>query len=491
MQYSTPRSLYNYIPQNNEQDFTTSVIEKIPYFNRILGYNRYSETKQVKSVTFQLTEDCNLRCSYCYQINKSKSVLDLEVAKKFIDLLLSDDTSKSPTVNKNTCDFIILDFIGGEPFLQVELMGDIVSYFIKRCIELNHPWARGYMISLSTNGTLYFTDKVQKFIKKYKNKLSVNITVDGNKELHDSCRVFEDGSGSYDLASAAVLDWNNNIQKGVGSRNTKITIAPQNVMYLKDAILNMIDLGFEYIHANCVYEDVWDDTIHPKILYDQLVSIGDYLLENDLEQNVMLSTIDPLHFFPLTIDENKNWCGGDGSMLALDTEGNIFNCVRYMKSSLGGQQEPLVIGNVWDGIATVPKFKRNLELMQSISRRSQTTDKCFWCPISKGCAYCSAYNYQLFGTPDKRTTTTCGMHTAASLAAVYYWNKVMEKHNDSERYVMMAPKEWAVPIIGEEEYDKLLKLSKSEPIYEDKWYKENAKPVRMKDGRLVLAENEI
>ena len=110
-----------------------------------------------------------------------------------------------------------------------------------------------FMISVGTNGTLYFTDKVQKFLKKYEGRVSLAITVDGNKSLHDSCRVFHDGSGSYDIASKAAVDW----MKRTGSGSTKLTIAPENVMYLSDAVKNMINLGFTNVNENCVYEDVW------------------------------------------------------------------------------------------------------------------------------------------------------------------------------------------------------------------------------------------
>ncbi len=72
---------------------------------------------------------------------------------------------------------------------------------------------------------------------------------------------------------------------------------------------------------------------------------------------------------------------------------------------------------------------------------------------------CSAYNYQVFGTVDKRATFICEMHKARSLANVYYWNKVYEKEGSNKRFQMHCPEEWAVPIIGDEEYSYLLKLS--------------------------------
>ena len=414
--------------------------------------------KALRNITIQVTEDCNLCCSYCYQINKSKQRLSFDTAKKFIDLLLDPDQSKNPAYNSWENSFVILDFIGGEPLLEIDLVSQICHYFYKRLIELDHPWKVGYMISIGTNGTLYFDERVQRFIDEFPGRVSFSITLDGNKRLHDSCRVFPDGSGSYDKASAACLDWNKRLAEGAVPAS-KLTIAPENVMYLKEAVLHMIDLGYVNINENCVYEDVWK-TSDATILYNQLKEIADYLIENDLEEKVTLRIFDPTLYGPMEEDDNDNWCGGDGSMLALDVNGDIFNCVRYMKSSLGSDQPPLKIGDVENGIAIAPCDKSNLECMRCITRRSQSTDECFNCPIAKGCGWCSAYNYQTFGTVNKRATFICDMHKAEALANTYYWNKVFRKHNEDDiRLPLECPREWALPIIGKDEYDMLAELA--------------------------------
>ena len=473
-----------YYNQIQTQEYSNMISTLLPYINRI-DNNKYGKGK-VRTITIQVTEACNLACSYCYQINKSPAKLKFETAKKFIDLILGDDSEKNSYLNKDNTDFVILDFIGGEPLLEIDLIDKIVDYFIKRCIELDHPWKMGYMISIGTNGTLYFEDKVQKFLNKHPHRISMNITVDGDKELHDSCRVFHDGRGSYDLASSAALDW---IKRTNGNgKSTKLTIAPENIKYLKSAIINMIDLGFEFINENCVYEDVWNKD-YAKELYYQLKSIGKYLLENDLETKINLRILNPDSYQPLSISDNNNWCGGDGSMIALDVDGNIFNCIRYMKSSLGDSREPLTIGNVDIGIGCDPIHKKNIESMRSITRYSQSSEKCFWCPIAKGCGWCSAYNYQLYGTVNKRTTTTCDMHIAASLASVYYWNKVLLKHNEEFKLPVYCPEEWAIPIIGKNEYELIVNDSGFPKTHEDAWYNNTIKPINiMEDGTLTIAE---
>ena len=148
--------------------------------------------QKVQNLDFIVTEDCNLRCKYCYICHKSKGhSMNFETAKKFIDYVMGDSFEKEPAV--------ILSFIGGEPLLEVELIDKIVDYFKSTTYAMEHQWAWNYRISITTNGVNFGTPEVQKFIAKNKGKLSVTITIDGTKEKHDLQRVFPDGSGSYDM----------------------------------------------------------------------------------------------------------------------------------------------------------------------------------------------------------------------------------------------------------------------------------------------------
>lgn len=408
-----------------------------------------------KVVTFQVTDACNLACTYCYQINKGTRVMSFEVAKKFIDLLLSGEKGFSDYIGVNNTPGLILDFIGGEPLLEVELIDKIIDYFRAKALELDHPWAEKYKCSISSNGVLYFDPKVQKFLNKHKEHLSFSISIDGNKELHDSCRVFPDGRPSYDIAIAGAMDW---IDRG-NYMGSKITVAPANVSHIYEASKHMIELGYYDININCVFEDGW--TIdHAKILYQQLKKFADYLLSLDDTTEYYYAFFKEDSYKPIPESENNNWCGGDGSMLAVDPDGVLYPCIRYMESSLGENQTPIIIGNVDNGIAATQEIKDCIHCMQCITRRSQSTDECFYCEIGQGCSWCSAYNYQVFGTVDKRATFICEMHKAASLANVYFWNKLYEKYNMDKKLEMHCPKEWAVPIIGEEEYNMLYELQK-------------------------------
>ena len=308
------------------------------------------------------------------------------------------------------------------------------------------------MFSICSNGTLYHDPEVGRVLNKWKNRLSFSVTVDGNKELHDSCRIFPDGSPSYDLAVSAAKDWMN---KG-NYMGSKITIAPANVMHTYDAIVHMFELGYCEINANCVYEDGWKP-IHATVLYNEMKRLADYILENnmDFENDYYCSLFEEEFFHPKLSSDLENWCGGNGVMLAVDPAGIIYPCLRYMESSLGNQQEPYSIGDVDHGICQTECDRCRVERLKKIDRRTQSTDECFNCPIAEGCSWCTAYNYQIFGTPDARATYICIMHKARALANAYFWNRYYKKNKINKRMKLYIPKEWALNIITEKEWNLL------------------------------------
>lgn len=406
-----------------------------------------------KTVTFQVTDDCNLACKYCYQINKGKRRMSLDTAKKFVDMLLDATPEDNSYINPVNSPFLIIEFIGGEPFLGIELIDQIMDYFVGQAFERMHPWATRYCVSICSNGVLYFEENVQRFLNKHRNHLSLSVTIDGNKELHDSCRVFPDGSPSYDIAVAAAKDW---MDRG-GYMGSKITIAPGNITYLYDALTHMVGLGYTEINANCVYEKGWT-VEHAQELYRQMKRFADFLLENDLD-DIYCSLFEENFFKPKQEGDDQNWCGGTGSMLSCDPDGYLYPCIRYMESSLGTDQKPVRIGHVDTGLETTDEEKETVRCLNCITRRTQSTDECYYCPIAEGCSWCSAYNYQEFGTADRRATYICEMHKARSLANVYFWNKWYVKTGAPDRFKMHCPKAWALPVIGEEEYGYLLNIS--------------------------------
>ena len=402
---------------------------------------------KTRTITFQITDDCNLCCSYCYQINKGHNKMPFEIAKTLIDELLHNDKLIKNYVKSKNSLGVILEFIGGEPLLEVDLIDQIIDYFIEQCIILHHPWVDKFRVSICSNGVLYFTPKVQEFIKKHQTHLSFSISIDGNKKLHDTCRIFPDGTGSYDLAIKAAKHYMKHYDKNLGS---KMTLSIDNINYTFLALVNLWENGYNYIHANCVYEKGW--TIeHARVLYNELKKVADYLLNNHLEK-IKGTSILNLDLSQQKNTSDQNFCGGDGNMLAIDYKGDLYPCLRYMESSIGQNQLPYIIGNINDGIGYNQQTK-NMIAGLNVTYKSQSPQKCLDCPVSGECGWCSALNYQEFGTINKRTTYTCLMHKARVLANYYYQNKM------GGNYPFLINKQDAIDIIGEDETNQLMELA--------------------------------
>jgi len=152
-----------------------------------------------------------------------------QTAKQIIDLLFNMNLNETNNIiNQNTFG-IILDFIGGEPLMNLEVIDYSCSYFLEECLKRNHHWARHWKCSFVSNGALFFKNSTQDFLKKFKGFISFGITLDGPKQVHDSCRKYFDGTGNFEDAYKAFKY----CQKNFGYNQTKVTISKN--------ILNNID----------------------------------------------------------------------------------------------------------------------------------------------------------------------------------------------------------------------------------------------------------
>lgn len=414
-----------------------------------------SQDSLARTVTFCVTDACQLRCTYCYETGKSNHFMTKETAEKFIDLVLSGDKGMSEYINIDNSPSVILEFIGGEPFLAIDLIEEICEMWFDKCIEKMHPWAERTMLSICSNGVAYRDPKVQRFLDKWGHRLSFSVTVDGTKDMHDACRLFPDGRGSYDLATDAAEDW----MKRGGKMGSKLTVAPANVDRLSEAVIHMYEKGYHDVWANCVYEEGWTYS-DATTLYNQLKVVGSYILENNmnLEDDYSMCMFDDTLFHPKDEKDIQNWCGGNGVMVACGWDGKIYPCIRYMEMSLGKSQPPLILGDVDNGILQCKEHRSCYECLKKVDRRAQSTDECFYCPIAEGCSWCTAYNYQVFGTPNKRATFICPMHKARALANAWFWPQYYKQHGLNKKYKIYIPDDWALEIISQDELNKIKEL---------------------------------
>lgn len=417
------------------------------------AYQRMYDGRLMKTVTFIVTHQCNLRCTYCYEHNKSDRVMELDTARQCVDLLFAEDAGHSELLNDQTAHGLILEFIGGEPLLEIDRIGQIMDYFLDRAIQLGHRWQTQYMINISTNGTLGDDPRVQQFLRRYAGRLSIGVTIDGDKAAHDACRVDCSGNGSYDRA----IQMFRQVAGADGKRHTKYTIAPGNLRLFADSVRHLVlEEGVDTLFCNCVFEQGWT-LDHAGELYRQLKQVSDMVRESGTD--TYISILDWEAGEPIPDSETQNWCGGNGRMLAFDTDGTVLPCMRYSGVSMSNR--PLYrIGDCRCGIARREDDARRLAGLQAITRQSQSRQECLECPIARGCAWCTAYNYEVTGTPDRRVTFICEMHKARVLAQCYHHNRLHLQAPDHPPKRMHCPREWAVPIIGEEEYERLLELER-------------------------------
>ncbi|AUN02485.1 radical SAM peptide maturase, CXXX-repeat target family [Clostridium botulinum] len=361
-----------------------------------------------KTITFSVTESCNLACKYCYMTGKNtNNKMSFETAKDVVDYVLTN----RELFNEEA---VIWEFIGGEPLLEIDLIDKISDYIKIQMYKLDHPWFCGYMFNMSTNGLLYDTTKVQNYIKKNKGHVSIGISVDGNKIKHDLQRVKLDGSGSYDDVMKNVPLWLKQFPNG----STKATFAHDDLIHIKDSIISLWENGMNIVSANVVFEDVWhegDDIIYE----NQLKELGDYILENQLWEDYSVRFFEPHLGFPLSEEDKKrNYCGA-GKMLAVDYKGNYFPCVRFLDFTLNNKQG-MRIGHVNKGINT-DKIRPFLAL----SLEAQSKEECLNCEVASGCSWCTGFNYDAADTDTiyQRATFICKMHKANVRANKYFWDK--------------------------------------------------------------------
>ena len=378
-----------------------------------------------KNITFIVTKDCQLACKYCYLVGKNiKERMSWDIAKRAIDYILDHEEDFRE-------ESVIWDFIGGEPFLEIDLIDKICDYIKVELFRRNHHWFNSYRFSFSTNGINYHEEKVQRFIAKNRDHLSIGITIDGTERKHDLNRIYktpemesgiapapEDEKGSYKDVVRNIPLWLSQFPNA----GTKVTISSADIPYIKESVLHLFDLGIHEVNINCVFEDVWIDGDDVKF-EEQLIQLADAIIDGKLYENNACSFFTENMGKPLDcVLENQNWCGA-GKMLSVDAAGNFYPCTRFAQYSLR-DKKAWIIGNVRDGID-----KNKLRPFLTLDRCTQSTQECIDCEVGSGCAWCQGENYDAAETPTiyQRSTAICKMHKARVRANNYYWNKLYRK----------------------------------------------------------------
>ncbi|MDR3563495.1 MAG: radical SAM protein [Negativicutes bacterium] len=262
----------------------------------------------LKNVLLFITNQCNLKCEYCY-VQQDSQVMDLSLALKVID---------------NIDDGTVIDFFGGEPTLEIDMLQSIVDYAKDN--------GRQIVFQLFTNGTR-FDDKVKKLIESGVNP---GVSFDG---------LGSDLRNHNEHTTFKILENIKKLQKISPNIGVKCAITPQTVHYLSDNVRYCVNLGLKKISHFVLREDVWDDT-SLKVFQEQLQQLIPYYINNFDVVN--------LGYFNGLIIENKReascWAGREG--VAINFNGHLYPCQRFLTNG-----SPFIIGNVDHGI-TNTIFKR-------------------------------------------------------------------------------------------------------------------------------------
>lgn len=366
-----------------------------------------------KSITFIVTKDCQLACKYCYLVGKNAGErMSWEIAQHAIDYILDcEDYFKEESV--------IWDFIGGEPFLEIDLIDQICDYLKLEMYRRDHHWFNSYRFNITTNGINYHEKKVQKFISKNRTHLSIGITIDGTKLKHNINRIYKvTEKGSYEDVVRNIPLW----LEQFPNAGTKVTISSADIPYIRKSVLHLYSLGIHEVNINCVFEDVWkqgDDAL----LEEQLVELADEIIEKGFYREYACSFFNEHIGKPLDpVRQNQNWCGA-GIMLSIDALGNFYPCTRFAQYSLR-DKEARIIGNVYQGIDN-----NKLRPFLILDRCTQSKQECIDCEVAEGCAWCQGENYDAADSDTifQRSIAICKMHKARVRANNYYWNKLNHK----------------------------------------------------------------
>ena len=288
----------------------------------------------VKALCLHIAHDCNLACKYCFaeegEYHGRRALMSYEVGKKALDFLIA---------NSGTRRNLEVDFFGGEPLMNWQVVKDLVAYGREQ--EKLHD--KHFRFTLTTNGVL-LNDEVQEFVNKEMD--NVVISLDGRKEVNDQMRPFRNGKGSYDLIVPK-------FQKLAESRNQEKyyirgTFTRNNLDFSND-IMHFADLGFKQMSIEPVVGDESDpyairEEDLPKIMeeYDKLAKM---MIEREKEGK-------GFNFFHFMIDLNGgpcvakrlSGCGSGTEYLAVTPWGDLYPCHQFVG------QDDFLMGNVDDGI---------------------------------------------------------------------------------------------------------------------------------------------
>ena len=291
-------------------------------------------TGVVKALCLHIAHTCNLNCSYCFasqgKYHGERAVMSYEVGKRALDFLIE---------NSGTRRNLEVDFFGGEPLLNFDVVKQLVEY--ARSIEKEK--GKNFRFTLTTNGVLIDDDVIEFANREMSN---VVLSLDGRKEIHDRFRVDYLGNGSFDkivpkfqrLVSA----------RGGANYYMRGTFTHANPDFLED-IKVMLDLGFNELSMEpvvCADGDPAELTAEDiEIVKDQYEKLAELMLERRREGR-------PFTFYHYMIDlkggpciyKRISGCGSGTEYMAVTPWGDLYPCHQFVGD------EKYRLGSIYEGV---------------------------------------------------------------------------------------------------------------------------------------------
>ena len=303
-------------------------------FEPMAGELKQKTAGVVKALCLHVAHTCNLNCSYCFasqgKYHGDRAVMSYEVGKQALDFLIE---------NSGTRRNLEVDFFGGEPLMNYQVVKDLVAY--ARSVEKEK--GKNFRFTLTTNGVLVDDDVIEWANRECSN---VVLSLDGRKEIHDRFRVDFAGNGSWEKIVPK-------FQRFVEARGGKDyymrgTFTHANPDFLKD-IEAMLELGFNELSMEpvvCADEDPSALTQEDlPVVMEQYEKLAELMLKKDKEGK-------PFTFYHYMIDlsdgpciyKRISGCGSGTEYMAVTPWGDLYPCHQFVG------EERFRLGNIWDGV---------------------------------------------------------------------------------------------------------------------------------------------
>ena len=329
----------------------------------------------VKALCLHVAHDCNLGCKYCFaeegEYHGRRAIMSYEVGRKALDFLIANSGNR-----RN----LEVDFFGGEPLMNWEVVKQLVAYGRSKEKEFN----KNFRFTMTTNGML-MTDEVVDFLNK--EMANVVLSIDGRKEINDKMRPTRNGKGSsYDI----IMPKFKKFAKSRGDKSYYIrgTFTKYNLDFAND-VLHFADEGFKEISVEPVVAAPEEDyAIHEEHL-PQILEEYDRLAKEYIKRKKAGNGFNFFHFnIDLTqgpcVAKRLSGCGSGTEYLAVTPWGDLYPCHQFVG------QEQFLLGTVDTGI-TNTEVRDEFKLCNVYAK-----EKCrncfarFYC--SGGCA-ANSWNY--------------------------------------------------------------------------------------------------